>query len=264
MRETLSNEELGQLHMLSVLYVEDDEAIREELARFLVRRLKSVHLAANGQEGLELYHQHKPDVVIADITMPVMDGLTMARAIREENNEVPIIVTTAHNEHDFLVESVKIGIDSYVHKPINANILLHNVLRNAQPILRGRIVDYQNKLIRFVLDQTSAPMVVVHGSTPEIVNKAFLESIGYQTEEDFLHGLNEGDVCQVDNGTGTLQENLGKNCFDYFSQHKAVLQQARLFNRRHNQETPCEVHHNSFPDLDAHILSFHPLRPAED
>ncbi|MGD9786373.1 MAG: response regulator transcription factor [Sulfuricellaceae bacterium] len=262
MKETLNHEELGQLHMLTALYVEDEEVVREELARFLLRRLKTVYTAKNGQEGLELYRQYKPDVVIADITMPIMDGLAMARVIKDDDSEVPIIITSAHNEHDFFVESVEIGIDSYVLKPIN-DILLRNILKSSQTILRGRIVDSQNKLVRFVLDRTSNPTVVVHGSTPEIMNRAFLEYLGYPTEEDFLRCLaEEGNFCLVD-GDGT-EEVPGWNCFDYFSRHEDVLQQARLFNRRYNQEIPCEVHHDSFPELDTHILSFHPLRRMGD
>ena len=256
MRETMSSEELGQLHMLTALYVEDEEVVREELARFLLRRLKTVYTAKNGQEGLEIYRQYQPDVVITDITMPIMDGLAMARAIKEADSEVPIIITSAHNEHDFFVESVEIGIDGYVLKPLNANVLLHSVLKSAQAILRNRIVDSQNKLIRFVLDRTSNPTVVVHGSTPEIMNKAFLEYVGYQTEEDFRRCLDEeGAFCLVENGASPQE-----NCFDYFSQHRDVLQQAKLFNHRYNREIPCEVHHNSFPELDTHVLSFHPLR----
>lgn len=263
MKETLSREELGQLRMLTALYVEDEEVVREELARFLLRRLKTVYTAKNGQEGLELYRQYKPDVVITDITMPIMDGLAMARAIKEADSEAPVIITSAHNEHDFFVESVELGIDGYVLKPLNAGVLLQSILKSAQAILRNRIVDSQNKLIRFVLDRTSSPTVVVHGSTPEIMNRAFLEYLGYPTEEDFLRCLEEeGNFCLVDGG-GT-EETPGRNCFDYFSQHEDALQQARLFNRRHNREIPCEVHHDSFPELDTHILSFHPLRRMGD
>ena len=84
----------ASLRGLSVLYVEDDEEIREQLARILRRRVGALYLAGNGLEGVEAYRRHRPDLVITDILMPLMDGLAMAAEIRRDSRTTPIIVTT--------------------------------------------------------------------------------------------------------------------------------------------------------------------------
>jgi YesN/AraC family two-component response regulator len=111
--------ESGLIDKLSILYVEDEDSIRERLSRFLQRRTQTLYQASNGREGLEMYHEHKPDIIITDIRMPVMDGLSMAEQIRESDSDIPIIITTGHNDEEFFLRSIDIGIDKYIKKPIN-------------------------------------------------------------------------------------------------------------------------------------------------
>ncbi|MDA8083600.1 MAG: response regulator [Nitrospiraceae bacterium] len=109
---------------VSVLYVEDDAATREQIALFLGRRVRRFIPAENGEEGLRLFRTEGPDLVITDIRMPVMDGLQMARAIRALKRDVPIIVTTAHGDVSHLMGAIDAGIDQYVMKPVQSDRLL--------------------------------------------------------------------------------------------------------------------------------------------
>ena len=104
---------------LTILYVEDDAITRMEIEQFLRRRVRNVLVARDGREGLELFRQHGPDLVVTDIRMPVMDGLQMAHAIHDLSPEVRIIVTTAHSESAYILEAIEAGIDHYVLKPID-------------------------------------------------------------------------------------------------------------------------------------------------
>ncbi|MBF0319889.1 MAG: response regulator [Nitrospirae bacterium] len=88
------------LKTLSALYVEDDAAMLDGLAKFMRRRFGDVYLAKNGKEGLELYITHNPDIVITDIEMPVMNGIVMINKILKIKNDQPIIITTAFNDDD--------------------------------------------------------------------------------------------------------------------------------------------------------------------
>ncbi len=103
---------------LRVLYVEDEEIIREEMASFLRRRVDHLILAQDGADGLEKFRIHQPDVVVTDLRMPGMNGLEMAEGIRQINPLCPIIVTTAISDMDTLFESIRVGIDRYLVKPI--------------------------------------------------------------------------------------------------------------------------------------------------
>lgn len=120
------------LRTLTLLYVEDEEDVRTELARFLGRRFARVDVAANGEEGLALFRTRGGyDVVVTDVRMPVMDGLAMAAAIKSIEREVPVIVITAYNEMDYFVRAIEIGIDRYITKPVIPALLLEAISRSA-------------------------------------------------------------------------------------------------------------------------------------
>jgi len=108
---------------LSVLYVEDEDAPREMITRFLKRRVKTVVTATNGEEGLARFREERPDLVVTDIRMPVMDGLKMARLMRDEYRGLPIIMTTAYTDTPYMVEAIDIPVDQYVIKPLDTGKL---------------------------------------------------------------------------------------------------------------------------------------------
>lgn len=116
---------------LRVLYVEDEEIIREEMASFLKRRVEHLILAHDGVDGLEKYRTHQPDIVVTDLRMPGMTGLEMAEAIRGINPLCPIIVTTAISDMDTLFESIRVGIDRYLVKPIQMKDLTEALEKSA-------------------------------------------------------------------------------------------------------------------------------------
>jgi len=103
---------------ISVLYVEDEDLTREEVHQLLRERFRTVFVAQNGAEGLELFRKNDPDLVVTDILMPVMDGLKMAKEIRAHNKDVPIIVTTAHSETSYMIDAIDASVDQFVMKPI--------------------------------------------------------------------------------------------------------------------------------------------------
>ncbi len=109
------------------LYVEDDEKLKEEVLKALKRRFKTVLTASNGAEGLKMFKQYSPDIVISDIKMPVMDGIEMAEKIKAINSSLPIIVTTAFSEIPYLLKSIKIGISRYIQKPLKIRDLIQGI-----------------------------------------------------------------------------------------------------------------------------------------
>lgn len=108
----------------SILYVEDDAGTREMVTNMLQMNGFHCIVAESGHEGLELYHRHAPDMVLSDIMMPGMSGLDMARAIRADGSETPVIFMTALGESNFILEAIDIGITQYVVKPVNLTKLL--------------------------------------------------------------------------------------------------------------------------------------------
>jgi YesN/AraC family two-component response regulator len=132
---------------LAVLYVEDEAIAREEIAYFLKRRVKKLVTATNGEDGLVRFREDRPDLVITDIRMPVMDGLKMARAMRNEYKGIPIIVTTAYSETTYMVEAIDLGVDQYVIKPIDTGKLSAALEKCAE------IIEYRRAHKRYLAER---------------------------------------------------------------------------------------------------------------
>jgi YesN/AraC family two-component response regulator len=111
-------EPTGKLDVL-VLYVEDEAVTRQALSPPLERRVRELLTAENGEAGLTLFRERRPDIVITDITMPVMNGLAMIREIRALAAATPVVVTTAYGDTSNLIESIELGVDRYILKPVD-------------------------------------------------------------------------------------------------------------------------------------------------
>lgn len=110
MEKSLSN--------LRVLYVEDEEMVREGVVDYLKFLVKEIQPAANGREGLSLFTTWKPDLVITDIHMPVMDGLTMVEEIRKIDDHVQVVVITAYNDKDYFTRAAELRVFKFLTKPV--------------------------------------------------------------------------------------------------------------------------------------------------
>lgn len=143
------------LKTLSVLYVEDDPEIRDLLSHFLARRVKRLDIAENGKEGLDAFLGNYYDIVVTDIKMPVMDGLEMAERIKaSRGKDVPIIVITAYSDRDYLIRAIDLGIDRYVTKPIDADVLLGAIHKSARARFSQRELEHAKQVILDNLQQT--------------------------------------------------------------------------------------------------------------
>ena len=91
----------------SVLYVEDNEKLRLQATTFLAKFFDKLHVSEDGQAGLETFKEHKPDLIITDIKMPKMDGIKMIHEIRKLSKDVIIIISSGHDDKDYLFFSYK-------------------------------------------------------------------------------------------------------------------------------------------------------------
>ncbi|ADU66275.1 response regulator receiver [Desulfurispirillum indicum S5] len=114
----------------SVLIVEDEPLTRQMLARILSFRVGEVIVAANGKEGLELFHSRNPDIILSDLEMPVMNGADMIRAIRQVSPDKPIVVITAFDDDEHLACEA----DCVLVKPIFKKELLGVLAAVAQKL----------------------------------------------------------------------------------------------------------------------------------
>ena len=121
MVKKLLKEYFSHLH---ILYVEDEDEERALVWIWLRRYFNNVVEASNGLEALEHYKNSPFDLVISDITMPKMDGITMTKDMKKINPEQQLIIISGHKESDFLFDLLDIGIDAYIMKPVDTTVLL--------------------------------------------------------------------------------------------------------------------------------------------
>jgi len=125
----------------TVLFVEDDKNTRMFMNIFLKEVAKEVYIAKDGVEGLQKYKQYKPDVVITDISMPEMDGLTMAKEIKKLDPNQYIIIMSAYDERDNLLQTLEIGVNYFLPKPIDTEILFQKL-----QYITSKIEEEHNKM----------------------------------------------------------------------------------------------------------------------
>ena len=134
---------------VSVLVVEDDRNIAELLQMYLEKEGYAVTVAADGGQGLSAFRSSKPDLVLLDVMMPVMDGWAVCRAIRAEST-TPVIMLTAKGETDDKVAGLKQGADDYITKPFE----MKEVLARIEAVLRRTSgVSAEKKARRLTFDK---------------------------------------------------------------------------------------------------------------
>lgn len=178
------------LKNLKILYVEDEEEVVQQMEFFLKKRVGRLVVSKNGEEGLKSFKEELPDMVISDLKMPVMDGISMAREIRK-TSDVPIIITTAFSDKEIILRAVDVGIEKYIVKPIDARELIKSMENTAVKALRrtGNLLTIRNRaflkeeklniedkiknvMVKFIKEKTGRGpkniKVFIHGNVLEI------------------------------------------------------------------------------------------------
>src|SRR5215213_2295007 len=109
-----------------ILVVEDEASIAEVVSLYLKRAGYSAQIASDGRQAMNLFERHKPDLVILDLMLPEVDGLSLTRWMRDRSN-VPIIMLTARREEIDRITGLEMGADDYVVKPFSPQELVSRV-----------------------------------------------------------------------------------------------------------------------------------------
>ncbi len=138
---------------LKVLYVEDDNQLLNTTKELLDNYFKTIDTAQDGQDGLDKYFQYNKnndeyyDIVITDINMPRLNGIEMSKVMLSMNPDQEIIITSAHNEIEFLSNAIELGINGFITKPIKNEQLTKVVYKVSQSISNKKFVDSHVEVI---------------------------------------------------------------------------------------------------------------------
>ncbi len=119
---------------LTLLCVEDDTEALEDVVYLLKRYFYKIYTASNGEEALELYNKYNPDMLLLDINIPKINGLEVAKQIRNNDNTTPIVFLTAHSDKDKLLTAIELQVSSYIIKPFKIEELKKTIFKVIEKI----------------------------------------------------------------------------------------------------------------------------------
>jgi len=151
---------------LILLYVEDDAETLEDTKFLLDEFFSKIYTAQDGKKALEMYFELKPDIVILDINLPLLNGLDVATQIREDNEIIPILFLSAYSEKEKLLKAIDLGVSAYIIKPYKINELKSAILKVTQKSLsilkeeerfvwnpQSRVLFFNNKKIKLTKNE---------------------------------------------------------------------------------------------------------------
>ena len=200
----------------SILIVEDELRIRFLLRDYLIKDNFNVFEASNGEEGLFVFSTQKIDLVILDIMMPVMDGLTMLEKLREVST-VPVILLTAKGEEEDKLQGYDYGADDYITKPFSPKVLIAKVkalLKRSREDIDSSSQDFNGLTINKLSHEVKVDGKEIALSPKEYELLIYLvtnEGIALSRDNilDNVWGLDYyGDIRTVDTNVKRLREKL--------------------------------------------------------
>jgi len=123
----MQKEFMKKLQKLTILYAEDEDGVRKNIANSLSYYVKEVYEASNGAEALEIYEDKNPDIILSDIHMPILDGIEFVKKVRATNREIPIVMITAHTDKEYLLKAVELHMEKYIIKPLDMDELFNTL-----------------------------------------------------------------------------------------------------------------------------------------
>ncbi len=193
---------------ISILYVEDEDVIRDLYIPFIKKLTNNLYVAENGKKGLALFKKHKPDLVISDIRMPIMDGLEMTSKIKKIDQESRIIIITAFSQNEYFTRAIKLGVNGFLVKPVTKDDLIaiidgqiKIILTNRRAISEGRKrIQIQKKLEKLNEELEMRVDKRTHELQKEINERIQAEEMLRESEEKYrqiFENANDGIMLTI-------------------------------------------------------------------
>jgi len=234
---------------ISILFVEDEPLIREELSSFLKRYTeKSLYIAENGEEGLALYRKKKPDVVISDIRMPKMNGIQMVQEIKKINPDQTVLFATAHSDSNFFIDAIELQVEGYLLKPIDLGLLRKKIKKiqediafkkqlKMQEVIANEIAHLQGNMLA-VLDQNYIPL---------FLNKKWMELLNINSLEEIAEGQCISRFFQDKEGYFYPS---GENICRWVEELKSLDNHSQIVAIQMNKDDEARVYAVTFSDIE--------------
>ena len=251
-------EDLKKLKLLAtnirVLYVEDNERLRENASRLLHKFFDTIDIAVDGQDGLQMFKEHHHSLVITDIKMPNMDGISMSKEIKTIQPNTKIIIMSAFDDKEYLYQAIELDIFRFLKKPVNLSLLTDILYEALKQIKYEQELNVSTSHTDNLFDYQSSMALIFDGDKPIVANQIFLDFFKTDNIETFVEKY--GDLgLQFIEHDGFLYNKLDKTWFEEMSENEKKHFHVKIKNR------DGQTHHlilmfQNHPDKDGHgILS---------
>ena len=160
---------------MKLLIIDDEKPVLEMLELSLTSEGYEVLTAQSGQEGLEIFAQESPQIVITDIKMPGIDGIEVLKRINESGSETEVIVITGHGDMDSAIQALQNGASDFITKPIRDEVLMLSLQRAEKKLTMARqLRDYTENLE----DKVEACKIDLEKAQEEVIRNERLATIG--------------------------------------------------------------------------------------
>ena len=209
----------------TLLYVEDEDYIREVVVEYLEEFFSTIYEASNGKEALEIYHDKKPDIIITDIRMPKMNGLAFAREVRQRDKNTPIVITTTYATTEYLLDAVELNLIKYLVKPVEEEALLEAInlcvyqIEDSSPSVVNLSSQYRYDTYNqtLTLDSEIVPFTISQKKLLDILIKNRNRAVSYQEIEGYIWGHGEMSESALRSLVHTIRKAISKNIIQNIS-----------------------------------------------
>lgn len=216
---------LSILNSHSLLYVEDEPEIQENISAYLSDYFARIHLTDNGEDALKLYKNHRPDVLILDINLPKINGLDVAKKIRQQDSTIKIIMLTAFTEKEKLLQATELKLTKYLIKPVPPKIfketlyiLANELLQNSSQFIalkdsfiwdkKQQKLSISDEIINLSEKETRLLNLFINNNGKAVSNEKIITALWENAIERDI------SIDSVKNQVSKLRKKLPKNCIN--------------------------------------------------
>ncbi len=153
------NKDLNILHDFNILYLEDDENLLKHTTDVLEDFVNNIYAVKTTKEAMDILLNKKVDVLISDILLENENGIDFLKHIKSKDINIPIILTTAHTDTNYLLDAIKLKVENYIVKPINIKELLNTLHDVLIPIVQEKEIRKHDYVIRTISAITDSKQV---------------------------------------------------------------------------------------------------------
>jgi diguanylate cyclase (GGDEF)-like protein len=224
-----------ELLKLTILYVDDEHTYRESIKNLLEDRVKEIYISDNGESGLKSYKEYKPDIVITDIKMPFVDGISMVKAIKSINPNTKIVYVNEYTESDILLHTIESGVDYFITKPMSKKSLDNALAKIVNNIIFDKKSVENSMQSKYILDSLSNMSALVTKDSILDCNRSLLDFCDYLTLDklkDNIKSIDELFIKRDDYIYSSVDKDWIDRCFDNSIEHKVLMYNKNLKENR--------------------------------